>query len=87
MLKRKNLKSKICKENRTIIKLLSFENLKFETFPGEWDKHDFTDGWMLEMMQERLDDNDEVMTGVVELDDNNENVSKHEAGVYNSPVS
>ena len=34
---------------------------------------------MLEIMQE---DNDEVMTAVVELDDNNENVSKHVAGVY-----
>ena len=76
------MKSKIWEENGNIIQLFSsIENLQLETFPGEWDDHDFMDGWMLEMMQERLEDNDEVMTAVVELDDNNENVSKHEAGV------
>ena len=40
------------------------DELRLETFYGEWEEHDLLDGWMLDVIASGLGDDDVVLVGV-----------------------
>ena len=55
---------KIWIEKTKMLNLITdLNDLKLETFDGEWEEHDLLDGWMLEILASGLMDNDVGMVG------------------------
>ena len=60
----KEEKMMIWKERKRMQNLITeLEELRLETFDGEWEEHDLLDGWMLDVIVSCLEDVDVVMFG------------------------
>ena len=58
-LSKQDIKITVWKEQKMMIDLIGgIDNLRLETFPVELLEHDTFDGWMLELLGERLLDED-----------------------------
>ena len=52
----------VWKEKQQMKNLITgLDDMKLETFEGEWEEHDLMDGWMLDVMVSSLGDEDVVM--------------------------
>ena len=61
-LEKKEEKMTVWKEKQKMKNLITgLDDLKLETFKGEWEEHDLMDGWMLDVMVSSLGDDDVVM--------------------------
>ena len=56
-------------KNNMRIVIKELEELRLETFDGEWKEHDLLDGWMLEVLASGLGDNDVVMVATDDAED------------------